>query len=198
MTERQGFLELDTKRKVVGLYINDKKTFNYTFSPEVKWTDDMQVVSQYGLVLDEGTPIMVRSNYWDTLIDSINIPRANNNNLKSKTKFSILSPEVLIDRHSFLFYEPPELLNYEYHVSLVNQALGGNAESSKNFKNEAKKINDKDKIPKLLKNLPDFYQPFIEKQIHKILKYYSNDDDDFKLLVDKLYDENDFKNRVDF
>ena len=108
MSERQGFLEYDSKKKINRFYVFDKKTSNISFAPEVKWTEDMKVLSLYGLSLDNGSPIMIRCNHWDLLIDSINLPKSP----KKTERIEYLSPEVLIDKHSFLFYEPPELFQF--------------------------------------------------------------------------------------
>ena len=187
--DRQGFLGYNGSRQIVRFYVNEKKTANFSFAPEIKSTEDMQVLSHYGLSLDEGSPIMIRSNFWDYLMSSIS-----NTPYKKSKPVKGLSPEILINKHSFLFYEPPELFQFTYPKTLVTHAFGGNPYSSRNFLSKVKGLKDKEKIPKLLENLPDFYRPFFETQFHRYI-LFDKKDKELKKIAKKIYTEKELEKR---
>ena len=197
MTNRQGFLEYDTNKKIERFFVFDKKTSNITFVPEVGSTEDMQVLSLYGLVLDEGTPIMVRSNYWDSFISSIDFSITSD----KKNKFLGLSSDILVNRHSFLFYEPPEFFQLMYHKNLIHHSVGSDKLILRKFKAEVKKLTDKDKISKVLGLLPRFYRPFVEKQFLQYLLFKSKEDkkngEDFSNVIKNLFNDKELEKRPD-
>lgn len=184
MSNKQGFYGYNVKRQIVEFYVNEKKTPNFSFAPEIKSTEDMQVLARYGLALDEGSPIFIRCNFWDTLISSIDIPPYK----RKDNMINGLSPELLIGKHSFLFYEPPELFHLTYPKILITHALGGDVLSSKNFKTKVRKITEREKINDALKFLPDFYRPFIERQFMKYLMF-DKEEKDLRKIAENIYDK---------
>lgn len=140
MPSKQGFLEYNLQRNVNRFYINNKKTFNITYAPELISDEDFEVVINHFPVLDEGSPLIIRSNYWDYITHKILF--SNRNNFNADERKNAL--EYFINRHSFLFYEPPEFFQFLYPNKIVTQAFGADITKKRNFNKKIKKIKEWD------------------------------------------------------
>lgn len=153
--------------------------------------EDLKVLLYYGLALDEGTPILIRSNYWDAIMVEANRLGYYQQSLYGDENISrsILSPKILVRRHPFLFYEPPELFHFLYPRTIITQALGGDKIGCREFKTQIKQANEFEKIERIIqKNISPFYIPFIERQFKEYLM-----DNNLDKLANIFYDDEELK-----
>lgn len=191
---RDGYIGSSNGKTYDLIYVKEKKSKSPTFAPEAISIEDMKILSYYDLVLEEGTPILIPSNHWDELFSSIRLPHDYQTTLDKETrpKEKRLSPEFISQRHSFLFYEPPELFHFSYPRKIITHAFGGDKRSSADFKKQAKNLRDIDKLEKeVLSLLPDFYIPFAEEQFRDYLIF-----NDLEDVVQSLFDRQDMEKSI--
>lgn len=122
------------------------------YSPEIKSYEDLFVLLKYGDALDEGTPIVVPGHTWRSI--------------RSEPKFQDLTSQIesLVREHPIIYREPVELFRYRRPLRLVTYGLAGG--SSRTF---YKKLRDHD-IDGALAMLPEFFRPFVETQMERLLE----------------------------
>ncbi len=140
-------------------YVVGKKTVNApSFIPEIGGLEDMEVILRFAIrALEEGTPILISSRNWKA---SVNNPRFITTSLFP----SRMNLKQLIKRHPIIFYEPPELFRYSMPELILNHALNSRR------KKEFKRLLHQGKEDEAIKLVPEFYRPFVERQISSIYR----------------------------
>ena len=155
---KQEYLTYDKpKNNTTSFYIGDVKIPSPCFIPEIKGAEDIEVLLRFSNALDSNTPIIVPAYRWLSLLSN---PRYK---LTDINKISILK---LIKEHPLLFYEPPEFFRYTLSKNIVTYCLKGNKQEARKFNSFLKKGNTSE----ALSYLPEFFKPFVERQIGSIYK----------------------------
>ncbi|RLI84272.1 MAG: hypothetical protein DRO98_08725 [Archaeoglobales archaeon] len=157
---KNQFLIFEWETKTTSYIVGTKKVPAPCFIPEIKGDEDMEVILRFaGKAMDEGNPIMVPANRWPSFV--------------TNARFRVgplfedrLNMQQLVKRHPIIFYEPPELFRYTTHRVLVSYALKGDLSRIKEFHRRLKQGNE----TRALELIPEFYRPFVEKQMVAIYK----------------------------
>ncbi|MCM1566342.1 MAG: hypothetical protein NC238_10415 [Dehalobacter sp.] len=133
------------------------------FTPEVKGDEDVDVLLRYSRALNEHAPIIMPANRWSSIVTDKRFLISD----ILKNKISILE---LIAEHPILFMEPPEFFRYRLTKKFVTYALKGDRQKARKFNNILKSavINDEEKVTSALSIIPEFYRPFIARQLESI------------------------------
>ncbi len=127
------------------------------FIPEVKGREDLDVILKFSRAIPKGNPILVPAHRWPQLIGN---PR-----FSQGDPFNGIPPaSQFLKNHPMIFYDPPELFRYTFSKILVSYALAGNRRAGTQFTNLLKK-GERDKA---LAQIPDFFRPFVERQLPSI------------------------------
>lgn len=125
-----------------------------TFIPEIKGPEDLLVLLRNRRTLDPSNPILVPGARWS--------------GIRTEPKFSDLSNEIqsLVNEHPLIYYEPPEHFRYSLPSSLVTHACRGSRSKRRKVNSALREGNHE----KAIKMLPDFVQPFVECNLHRLLR----------------------------
>ncbi len=138
-------------------YVGEQKILAPSFMVEIKGEEDIEALLRYSNALESNTPIVVPAYRW---LSQISTPRF------KQTDLSKISIGTLIKDRPIIFYEPPEFFRYSLSTNLVTYALKGDKQKAKKFYTFLKK---KDTV-NALNCLPEFFRPFVERQILSIYK----------------------------
>lgn len=156
---KQEYLTYDgPKNNTTSFYIGGVKIQSPCFIPEIKGHEDIEVLLRFSKALESNTPILVPSCRWLSLLSS---PRYNK--MDDINKIGILK---LIKEHPLLFYEPPEFFRYTLSKNIITYCLKGNVQQARKFNSFLKKGSTSE----ALSYLPEFFKPFVERQIGSIYK----------------------------
>ena len=127
------------------------------FIPEIKGEEDIEVLLRFSKALDSHTPIIVPGYRWSAFISN---PRFR---FSDFDKINILD---LVKNHPIIFYEPPEFFRYSLSKTFVTYCLKGDRQKARKFNKDLKMGN----MANALSHIPEFFKPFVERQIGSIYK----------------------------
>ncbi len=157
---KNQFLIFEWETQTTSYIVGTKKVPAPCFIPEIKGDEDMEVILRFaGKVMDEGNPIMVPANRWSSFVTNAKFRVAT----LFGDKLNLLQ---LVKRHPIIFYDPSELFRYTTHQLLVSYALKGNSSRIGEFKRRLEQGRESE----ALELIPEFYRPFVEKQLTSIYK----------------------------
>ncbi|OKY78299.1 MAG: hypothetical protein BTN85_0787 [Candidatus Methanohalarchaeum thermophilum] len=124
------------------------------FIPEIKSSEDLYPLLNHRNFLENKNPIMVPGYKWQKI--------------RTKEEFTDRKDEIkkLMKDHPLLYYEPPELFRYKRPSNLITYSLRGSRAKRRDFNKEIKNKNIDDAI----EILPEFFQPFVECQLNRVLE----------------------------
>lgn len=131
-----------------------------SFVPEIKSYEDVHAIAPHLDALDPNNPILVPGFQWERIRTMPSMSRHGND-----------MRELLGLPH--IFYEPPELFRYTMPDRLVSYALRGSKTKRGRFND---KVESGD-IDGAIEELPQFFQPFLDRQRKSLLRGYENGPD---------------------
>jgi hypothetical protein len=128
------------------------------YVPEIKGPEGLEALLYAHGALDDTNPITVPGYRWK--------------DIRSKPTFKDKKDEIkqLISQHPIYYYEPVELFRYTQPKNLVTYAFQGSRSSSREFYQRIRKGD----IQKAVGMLPEFFQPFLEAQLERLIEKTSD------------------------
>ena len=137
--------------------IGDLVVSGPVFIPEVKGEEDVEVVLKFHQGIPDGNPILAPAHRLPQLISNPRFTQGDPLN-------GIPPVSQFIKRHPVILYDPPELFRYTFSKKLVSYALKGDKGAGARFT----KFLKKGEPDSALALVPEFFRPFIERQLPSI------------------------------
>jgi len=125
-----------------------------TYIPEVKNVEDIRALLRYSSAIAKGNPVMVPAHRWSKLMSDSRV--------QSLSKGLDLIGNF-VKQHPIYLYDPPELYKYALGAELYGYALKGVG-----IKKFEKVLIDEKDVDKAIGLLPEFFRPFVQKQLESI------------------------------
>ncbi|RLI77233.1 hypothetical protein DRP05_10710 [Archaeoglobales archaeon] len=155
MTDKKQFLIYDDNGRSTRFIIGTKEIAAPAFIPEIKNSEDLEVLLRFENALDVNNPIMVPTNLWKSFVEN---PKF------KKRSFDRISLPELVWGHPILFYEPPELFRYKMPEVFLLYSVGGNSSKKKEIIKHLKAGN----VEAALNVIHPVYRGFMRRQIYEL------------------------------
>lgn len=128
------------------------------YAPEVKGSEDFEVLLDARAALEPNNPVFVPGYRWK--------------DLRSQPKFKEARPIIreFVSNHPIAYYEPVDLLRYSRPRNLVTYAFQGSRRRARKF-NERLRAGE---FKAAIEMLPTFFQPFVERGFKRLLDATEN------------------------
>jgi hypothetical protein len=153
MSEQFLIYDQETDLKTTSFKIGETIIPAPAYIPEIKGPEDIRALLRYPSAMPRGNPIMVPAYQWPKLMKD---PR-----LRSLVGSNLVRD--FIAQHPIYLYDPPELYKYTLGREFYKYALRG--EGITKFE---KILKDERDAVKAIGLIPEFFKPFVEKQMKSI------------------------------